>query len=94
MNSIFRPIQPYKYVINGAQLLASDKPIDNTPNLAQFVDRPIYLQPTLGLIDYLDRNYKQMLRFIEISGLQEELQDERERTVFVPNGNRSLKEIF
>ena len=84
-------------MINGAQLLASDKQIDNTPNLAQFVDRPIYLQPSLGLIDYLDRNYKQMLRFIEISGLQEELQDERERTVFVPNGNpidRTFLETF
>lgn len=66
-------------------MLASDRQIEQTPNLAQFVDRPIYLEPTLDFINYLNKNYKQMQRFIEISGLQEELQDERERTIFVPN---------
>lgn len=74
-----------KYVINGAQLLTSDIPIEKTPNLAQFVDKPIYLGPTLNLIDYLNKNYKQFLRFVEISGLQDELQNDKERTLFVPN---------
>lgn len=66
-------------------MLASDRLIEPTPNLAQFVDKPIYLKPTLNLIDYLNKNYKQMLRFIEISGLQEELQNDKERTFFIPN---------
>lgn len=72
-------------MINGASLLAADRQIESTSNLAQFVDRPIYLKATLNLVDFLNENYKQMLRFVEIAGLQDELLDDKERTIFVPN---------
>jgi hypothetical protein len=62
-------------VINGANVVNGDIPITNTNNLIHIIDRVLYPKQELNLLELMEQNpdLSQMLSFLTLSGLQNEL---------------------
>jgi transforming growth factor-beta-induced protein len=78
---------PNGYVINGANVVNGDIPITNTNNLIHIIDRVLYPKQELNLLELMEQNpdLSQMLSFLTLSGLQNELTANNSLTIFCPN---------